>query len=165
MCRECFTEVLEVEPTPDLGFQQVKHSRSLDAGWRPVAVDREKLGPGALGAEIATLTFGTLRRCEFDAARADELHVAVFDGYFAGLREAGWQGPVEPVRLGYTAAIALRWTVLAGIVRMVVDGAESVRTSQGTLVPAEAVLEQRVRLAEFLLDRADKARRLAADAT
>jgi len=35
-----------------------------------------------------------------------------------------------------------------------------VRTSQGALLPSEVVLMQRVRLAEFLLDRADEARRL-----
>jgi len=125
-----------------------------------VAVDWEKIGPGPIGAEIATLTFGTLRRCEFDGARADELDAAVFDGYVAGLREAGWQGPIELVRLGYTAAIALRWTVLAGILHMLVHGAGPVRTSQGALVASEVVLMQRVRLVEFLLDRADEARRL-----
>jgi hypothetical protein len=125
-----------------------------------VAVDWEKIGPGPIGAEIATLTFGTLRRCEFDAAPADELDAAVFKGYVAGLREAGWHGAVELVRLGYTAAIALRWTVLAGILHMLVDGAGAVRTSQGRLVPPEVVLVQRVRLAEFLLERADEARRL-----
>ena len=65
------------------------------------------------------------------------------------------------MRLGYTAAIALRWTVLAGILHMLVHGTEPVRTSQQVLLPAEAALSQRVRLAQFLLDRADEARRLA----
>lgn len=134
--------------------------RSQDGTLETVAVDWEKIGPGSIGAEIATLTFGTLRRCEFDAARAEELDAAVFAGYCNGLREAGWQGPVELVRLGYTAAIALRWTVLAGILHMLVHGAEPARTSQGVLVPSETVLVQRVRLARFLLDRADEARRL-----
>jgi hypothetical protein len=136
--------------------------RRPDGVLETVAVDWEKIGPGPIGAEIATLTFGTLRRCEFDAARADELDSAVFEGYVAGLREAGWHGAVDQVRLGYTAAIALRWTVLADILHMLVHGTEAVRTSQQVLVPAEAVLSQRVRLAEFLVDRADEARRLVA---
>lgn len=55
----------------------------------------------------------------------------------------------------------LRWAVLARILDMLVHGTEPVRTSQDVLVPAKAVLSQRVRLAEFLLDRADEARRLA----
>jgi hypothetical protein len=134
--------------------------RGPDGMRETVAVDWEKIGPGPVGAEIATLTFGTLRRCEFDGARAEELDAAVFDGYLNGLREAGWHGAVELVRLGYTAAIALRWTVLAGILHMLVHGAGPVRTSQGALVPSEMVLVQRVRLARFLLDRADEARRL-----
>jgi hypothetical protein len=135
--------------------------RRPDGLLETVAVDWEKIGPGPIGAEIATLTFGTLRRCEFDVARADELDSAVFDGYLAGLREAGWHGRVEVVRLGYTAAIALRWTVVAGILHMLVHGTEPVRTSQGVLVAAGDVLVQRVRLVQFLLDRADEARRLA----
>ena len=135
--------------------------KGADGVLETVAVDWEKLGPGPIGAEIATLTFGTLRRCEFDAAHANELDAAVFGGYVAGLREAGWHGFAELVRFGYTSAIALRWTVLAGILDMLVQGAGPVRTSQGALVPSEVVLLQRVRLAEFLLDRADEARRLA----
>ncbi len=135
--------------------------RGSDGMLQTVAVDWEKLGPGAIGVEIATLTFGTLRRCEFDGSLADELDAAVFDGYMSGLREAGWDGPTQLVRLGYTAAIGLRWTVLDGIIRMLVHGPEPVRNSQGALVPAESVLVQRVHLANFLLDRADEARRLA----
>ncbi len=134
--------------------------RGTDGMLETVAVDWEKIGPGPIGAEIATLTFGTLRRCEFDAARAEELDAAVFSGYSDGLHEAGWQGHIELVRLGYTAAIALRCTVLADILHLLVHGAEPVRTSHGALVPSETVLVQRVRLARFLLDRADEARRL-----
>ena len=134
--------------------------RAPDGVLETVAVDWEKIGPGPIGAEIATLTFGTLRRCEFDAARADQLDAAVFDGYITGLRNGGWHGGVELVRLGYTAAIALRWTVLAGILHMLVHGAGPVRTSQNVLVPAEAVLMQRVRLAKYLLERAEEARLL-----
>src|ERR1051326_8622061 len=62
---------------------------------------------------------------------ADGLHAAVFDGYIAGLLEAGWHGAVELVRLGSRAAIALRWRVLAGILNMLVHFAEPLRTSQG----------------------------------
>ena len=135
--------------------------RGRDGMLETVAVDWEKIGPGPIGAEIATLAFGTLRRCEFEGARAAELDAAVFEGYVSGLRDAGWQGPVEQVRLGYTAAIALRWTVQAGILNMLAHGAEAVRTSQNVIVPPEAVLDQHVHLARFLLDRADEARRLA----
>jgi hypothetical protein len=84
---------------------------AVDRGYGPVetvAVDWENIGPGPVGGEIATLVFGTMRRCEFDAERAIELERVVFAAYVDGLREAGWRGPVEHVRLGYTAALALR---------------------------------------------------------
>ncbi len=125
-----------------------------------VAVDWEQIGPGPVGAEIATLVFGTLRRCEFDAERAIELDQVVFAAYVDGLREAGWRGPVEHVRLGYTAALALRWSVLVSTLRLLVEGAQPVRTSQGWRVSPEANLRQLVLTCQYMLDRADEARRL-----
>jgi hypothetical protein len=127
-----------------------------------VAVDWEQIGPGAVGAEIATLVFGTLRRCEFDAERAIELDQVVFAAYVDGLREAGWRGPVEHVRLGYTAAVALRWNVLVSTLRLLVEGAQPVRTSQGWRVSPEANFRQLVLTCQYMLDRADEARRLSA---
>jgi len=91
--------------------------RRLDGQLETVAVDWEQVGPASAGADISTLVFGTMRRCEFDAERATELDKTVFTGYVAGLREAGWQGRVEEIRLGFTAAVGLRWTVLAGILQ------------------------------------------------
>ena len=126
-----------------------------------VAVDWEQIGPGPIGAEIATLVFGTLRRCEFDAEQALELDQVVFAGYVDGLREAGWTGPEEHVRLGFTGAVALRWSVLVSTLRLLVEGAQPVRTSQGARVSPEANLSQLVRTCQYLLDRADEARRLS----
>ena len=95
------------------GLQAVAGGYELET----VAVDWEQVGPASAGADISTLVFGTMRRCEFDAERATELDETVFTGYVAGLREAGWQGRVEEIRLGFTAAVGLRWTVLAGILQ------------------------------------------------
>lgn len=82
--------------------------RRLDGELETVAVDWEQVGPASIGADISTLVFGTMRRCEFDAARAMELDQAVFTNYVTGLHQAGWQGRVEEVRLGFTAAVGLR---------------------------------------------------------
>jgi hypothetical protein len=133
-----------------------------DGRVETVAVDWENIGPGPAGAEIATLVFGTLRRCEFDAERAMELEQVVFAAYVDGLREAGWSGPLEHVRLGYTAAVALRWSVLVSTLRLLVEGAQPVRTSQGLQVSAAANLRQLVLTCQFMLDRAAEARRLLA---
>jgi hypothetical protein len=66
----------------------------------------------AIGEEIANLLAASLIWFEYDAAEAGLLDEAVFAGYLDGLREAGWQGDARLVRLGYTAACALRWGVV-----------------------------------------------------
>jgi len=138
--------------------------RRSDGELETVAVDWEQVGPGPVGADIATLVFGTMRRCEFDAERAIELDQVVFAGYVAGLRDAGWDGEVEQVRLGYTAAVALRWSFLASALRELAEGAPQVQhPSHGWHVTPDAAITQWVRLIEFTLDRADEARRLGAD--
>ena len=138
--------------------------RRLDGQLETVAVDWEQVGPASIGADISTLVFGTLRRCEFDAERATELDETVFTSYVTGLREAGWQGRTEDVRLGFTAAVGLRWGVMASLLRGFVESALQVqRPSQGWEVSPEEVVAQWVRLCGFLLDRADEARRLIAD--
>ena len=40
-----------------------------------------------------------------------DLDAACFAGYVTGLREAGWAGDERVVRLGFTAAAALRYSV------------------------------------------------------
>ena len=138
--------------------------RRLDGQLETVAVDWEQVGPASIGADISTLVFGTMRRCEFDADRAAELDQVVFTGYMSGLREAGWQGRAEEARLGFTAAVALRWGVLASLLRGLVDGAPELQSpSQGWHVSPDALTRQSVHLCAFLLDRADEARRLIAD--
>ena len=129
-----------------------------------VAVDWEQVGPASFGADISTLVFGTMRRCEFDAEQAVELDREVFGGYVAGLREAGWNGDDEQVRLGFTAAIALRWSFLASALGELLQGApQAQHPSQGWLLTPDAAVRQWVRLIEFTLDKADEARRLVAD--
>jgi len=148
----------------DAALANLFAARRLDGELETVAIDWESIGPGSVGADIATLVFGTMRRCEFEAERATELDEVVFAGYVAGLRDAGWEGDVEHVRLGYTTAIALRWAFLVSTLRVMVEGsALPVRTSQGWQVSPDAVVTQWVLMSKFLLDRADEARRLAAE--
>jgi Ser/Thr protein kinase RdoA (MazF antagonist) len=132
-----------------------------DGTIETVAIDWEAVGPGTVGAEIATLVFGTMRRGDFSAERATELDRDVFAGYLAGLRDAAWQGDPDLVRLGYTAAVALRWFLLRGTLRALTgDGAPAIRGRAGT-ESRERALEQFILLSVFLLECADEARRLA----
>jgi hypothetical protein len=134
--------------------------RSAEGHDETVAIDWEEIGPGAVGAEIATLVFGTLRRGDFEVERADELDHVAFDGYLDGLHAAGWDGNPLLVRFGFAAAVALRWYVLTGLIRTVGDNALRTTVIENTGLPLDEFIRRRLSLASFLLHRADEARRI-----
>ena len=76
------------------------------------AIDWEGVGWGALGADLATLVVSPMRRGDVPAERADEVDEAAFAGYVRGLSEVGW-ADAATARLGYAAAAALRWPIVA----------------------------------------------------
>jgi hypothetical protein len=73
-----------------------------------VLIDWAFVGRGPVGAEIVSLVWVTLGFGEVEAAKASQLDEIVFAGYLRGLRDAGWRGQESHVRLGFTAATALR---------------------------------------------------------
>jgi len=135
--------------------------RRADGRIETVAVDWESIGHGTVGAEIATLVFGTMRRGTFPAERAADLDRSVFAGYLQGLRDAGWQGDSDLVRLGYTAAVALRWSLLGWTLRALTSDEARSRIACTLKEPEERAVERFILLSLFLLDRAEEARRLA----
>jgi len=126
-----------------------------------VAIDWESIGHGTVGAEIATLVFGTMRRGTFPARRATALDRVCFAGYLQGLRVAGWRGDGEVVRLGYTAAVALRWSLLMGTLRALTDAGARSRLVHLLKMSEEQGMEHLTLLSMFLLHCADEARMLA----
>lgn len=81
-----------------------------------VLIDWESVGPGPVGADLASLLFSSVRRG--DAAVADV--TAVLDdavaGYAAGIRATGSEVPLDVVRRGLDTAVALRWKLAADLV-------------------------------------------------
>ncbi len=82
-----------------------------------VAVDWAYAGRGAVGEELVPLVVGSLCFFEVVGIAPRDLDAACFAGYVAGLQEAGWVGDERLVRLGFTAAASLRYTV--GAVQLV----------------------------------------------
>jgi hypothetical protein len=150
-------------------FARRPHPRGLSEGaegespdaWETVAIDWEEIGPGPVGAEVATLVFGSMRRRAFPAQRASELEQTVLAQYECGLRDAGWRGGAELMRLGYTAAVALRWFVAPGTLRLLVDTQTRTEIASAAGMPEEEFLQERLALLHFALDCADGAHRLA----
>ena len=124
-----------------------------------VALDWESPGPGTVGADIASLVCGTIRRGDYPARRAAALDRVVFLGYLRGLRDAGWAGDPDLVRLGYAAAVALRWFLLPDTLRVLTSGARAFRGRARESTARAA--QELVLLSRFVLERAAEARGLA----
>jgi hypothetical protein len=135
--------------------------RHNDGSTETIAIDWESIGPGAVGAEIATLVSGTIGRGDWPAERASELDSEVFAGYVEGLRDADWAGDENVVRLGYAAGLALRWWRLRATLRALTDPEVPAVLGRARDVPRREALLSFVSFARYLLDRADEARELA----
>jgi hypothetical protein len=79
---------------------------------RTVLVDWAFAGKGAIGEDPSNLILDSFFDGLLPLALLDEVEHAVERGYFAGLRDAGWPGSVDEVRLGITAA-AVKYCWLA----------------------------------------------------
>jgi hypothetical protein len=79
-----------------------------------VAIDWAYVGPGALGQDIVVMIFHRLKPGKgLVHARLREFSEDVYSHYVDGLREVGWDGPSDEIRVGYLAPAAICWTYLA----------------------------------------------------
>jgi hypothetical protein len=89
-------------------FRRNLFARRLRNEDQTVLIDWAFVGRGAVGTEIVSLVWVTLAFGDIEAASAQQLDETVFEGYMSGLRDGGWRGDERHVRLGFTAAAALR---------------------------------------------------------
>ncbi len=134
--------------------------RNDDGTQETVAVDWELVGIGPISSDITFLVVATLRRLAVDMQHAEELEEAVIDGYISGLRDAGWNGDERQVRIGYTAAVALRLGLLPAILTITRDEASREEAERVWNRPAEELADRWAQVAYFVLDRADRAREM-----
>ncbi|MFN2218884.1 MAG: hypothetical protein ACK2UA_09775 [Anaerolineae bacterium] len=77
--------------------------KTPDGGVETMAIDWAFVGKGPIGAELhPPVWMSIIEGVGLDEAQ--ELEELVFEGYLAGLQDAGWRGDRRQVRLGYTAA-------------------------------------------------------------
>jgi hypothetical protein len=118
--REAFLSALDRLPQTVChhdAFRRNLLSRRGSQGDELVAIDWASVGHGAVGEELAPLVLASLGFFEADGIAPRDLDAVCFAGYVGGLREAGWAGDERVVRLGFTAAAALRYTI--GTLRLV----------------------------------------------
>lgn len=126
-----------------------------------IAVDWAQCGYGALGAELAYLLEGSTLLFEIEPDELAELEPPVFEAYLAGLREMGWAGNSDLVRLGYTAhAATLVGTVPPGGTAIWTSDAMRAQLKELIGRPPEVVAANLSTLCEYGLNCADEARQL-----
>jgi len=88
-------------------------------------IDWGYVGSAAAGEEIAPFVAASLNFLEFEVVQAEALDQVVFEGYFEGLRAAGWRRNPRNVRSTYIAASILCYIIrVSGVAFMVADEAQ-----------------------------------------
>jgi hypothetical protein len=124
-----------------------------------VGIDWAFCGPGGLGNDLGELVGTSLSYFEVEPAQAQELESAVFEGYRAGLQDAGWSGNDRLAWLGYLISLALWWGgTLPSAAAELEPGALKFNVEAKYGRTAQDVLEGWKSFADFALDRADQAR-------
>jgi hypothetical protein len=116
--------------------------------------------PGKIGQEVGTTMAVSLEFLEVPVNRAQELDEAIFEGYCAGLRNAGLPDDLrQAARFGYTVTAALN-----NAVAFAVFVAGELETPSGRAIaekiighPFDEIMEQWSILQPFLLDLGDEA--------
>ena len=127
-----------------------------------IAIDWEMVGPGPIGADIASMVFASVRRGDLSADLLPELVPAALDACAAGVADMGVAIERSQVELGFAAAVALRWVLLRDVVAALVTPQTIFRGSARHETRDEA-LDHLVKLTTLLFDAAETARRLAGE--
>lgn len=168
--REIFLDALDRLPQTlchhDAFRRNLFGRRRTDGRKQTVAVDWAFVGIGAIGEEISPLVQASLSFFEVEPTEAKALDDIVFNGYLAGLEDAGWQDDPRLVRFGYTAASTLCFNIgyeLGDGVPAFLNESTYPWIEQAFGKPIEVLVDLWVEVDQFLLDLADEARVLLGD--
>jgi hypothetical protein len=95
-----------LEAAPPVLCHHDLHPANVLAGDR--IVDWAYCGPGARGTDPGVLVADGIADEAFPAELAGEVAAAVWEGYVAGLRDAGWADDLEDVRFAFVHGTRLR---------------------------------------------------------
>jgi hypothetical protein len=106
--RELYLDALDRLPQTICHFDVFRRNlfarKTADGDHQTVAIDWAFVGRGPIGADLNPLVWMSIALGGVALDKLQEFEEIVFEGYLEGLREAGWQGDPQGVRLGYTAA-------------------------------------------------------------
>jgi hypothetical protein len=127
-----------------------------------VAFDWAVVGYGSVGTDPGDLFAPSFAHGLVEPCTPRELDEAVFEGYLAGLHEAGWPAERAMVRFGYAAFAALKYGGVLPWLFILGEAGSIEAWAQGEGRPLDAMLHEPTLLMAYLLDLLDEARDLAA---
>ncbi|MGN6200372.1 phosphotransferase [Humibacter sp.] len=126
------------------------------ASGETVLIDWESVGPGPVGADLASLLFSSVRRGDAMASIVTEVLDDAVEAYWHGAREEDRSITLGEVRLGLDASTALRWKLLADLAHAIEhDG--SIRRGSLPEEPREQAMDDLLALADLLLQASRRA--------
>jgi hypothetical protein len=163
--RELFYRVLEGLPQVFSHFDSQRRNLFLRQNTAQqdelILVDWAQCGLGALGAELNWLVGMSGGLLEWSPENLPQLDAATFETYVQGLREAGWSGDRDIVRLGYVANLAAFMGCIFPAFTAIWCSLENRLSALHTFGLAEEELFWKVLpILNYSLDCADEARKL-----
>jgi hypothetical protein len=154
-------------------LDRVQHTHCHLDAWRgnifaPPASDSDDLvlidwafpGQAALGTDPGDLFAASFHLSELQDTEPRLLDQAIFEGYLAGLQEAGWRGDATAVRFAFAAFCALKNGCFLLWLGDVADRQQQIRWERLSGLSFHDYAHQQARLLYYLLDLADEARTL-----
>jgi hypothetical protein len=127
----------------------------FSTGGGTTLIDWESIGPGPVGADLASLLCSSVRRGDARASVVVSHFDEAFDAYSAGVRQQDASISIDDVRRGLDAAIALRWKLIADLAASIAQ-AGAIRRGSLPDEPPEQALEELIALADVVLGSAER---------
>jgi hypothetical protein len=163
--REMFYNVLETLPQTFSHFDSQRRNLFIRQGENGsdelVLIDWALCGLGPVGSELCALVGMSALVLEWPPSAVVQLEAIAFANYLQGLREAGWSGEADLVRLGYVAWLAM-WigVVFPGPVAWWCSPERRLLALQQLGLAEEELYQQYLPILSYSLDCADEARKL-----
>jgi hypothetical protein len=135
--------------------------KTADGDDQTVAIDWAFVGRGPIGADLNPLVWMSIALGGVDLDRLLELEEVAFEGYLEGLREAGWQGDPQQVRLGCTAAsVRYLFPEIGTWLALLLNEDLQAGMAQRSGIPFDEACDFVARMRPLLFSELDKARNL-----
>ena len=145
----------------DLFRRNLFACKTADGDDQTVAIDWAFVGRGPIGADLNPLVWMGIALAGVGWDQLRQMEEIVLENYLEGLREAGWQGDPQQVRLGYTAAsVRYLFPEIGRWLALILDESLHAKEEQRQGLPMGGVFDAVARMRRRLFIELEKAREL-----